>query len=482
MNRPKPSRWKRLLRGAAFGFAALLTVLALTLTVISFQGRREWNETRKELLAKGEKLSRVELAPPSVPDERNFFADPIWRAAAVPPGAPPTTKSPFELLNTPLSDAEWAELQRKFTEAHSFTRDTTRSAIAYHLGISLLDLPPNDRREAGELLFALTAPLAEVPAKIENLLTRPEARFPFDYGGLLWKTTPYPGLNDISALLTGLAFVHLNRGEAAPAAQLAQDNLQLADTLAKDPILYTQMLRAGVIARATPIISAGLTRHLWSDTELASFQDRLDRIDLLPGMALAFRGERGFVNQTFEAFHRMTPRARDALIAQSPGASTLAAFCDWQVGPIRIPGYVTIFGPGDQALLNRKIQTMVEAIDRTPADGFHYENAHHEIVGLERCTHLFTSNFVYLLGNQPTMTAIMAVELRELATACALERYRLRHGEYPDRLEALVPTFLAAIPKDIFTRQPIRYRRNADGTFQLWAAGKTPEADIRWPQ
>ena len=55
--------------------------------------------------------------------------------------------------------------------------------------------------------------------------------------------------------------------------------------------------------------------------------------------------------------------------------------------------------------------------------------------------------------------------------ACALERYRLAHGEYPESLDALVPQFIDVIPHDVIGGQPPHYRRNADGTFLLYSIG-----------
>jgi hypothetical protein len=38
-------------------------------------------------------------------------------------------------------------------------------------------------------------------------------------------------------------------------------------------------------------------------------------------------------------------------------------------------------------------------------------------------------------------------------------------------LEALLPDFIDRIPNDLFADQPLQYRRNADGSYDLWSAG-----------
>jgi hypothetical protein len=57
-------------------------------------------------------------------------------------------------------------------------------------------------------------------------------------------------------------------------------------------------------------------------------------------------------------------------------------------------------------------------------------------------------------------------------TAIALKRYQLKHGNYPPNLSALVPEFSPAISRDPVDGQPLRYRRNADGTFLLYSVGE----------
>jgi hypothetical protein len=62
-----------------------------------------------------------------------------------------------------------------------------------------------------------------------------------------------------------------------------------------------------------------------------------------------------------------------------------------------------------------------------------------------------------------------SVDLARLV--CALERYRLAHGEYPETLDALAPQFIAKVPHDIINGQPLHYRREANGHFILYSVG-----------
>jgi hypothetical protein len=54
-------------------------------------------------------------------------------------------------------------------------------------------------------------------------------------------------------------------------------------------------------------------------------------------------------------------------------------------------------------------------------------------------------------------------QLRNAATALAVERFRLKTGQPPATLEELVPEFLESVPIDPFDGQPLRYRRSENG-------------------
>jgi hypothetical protein len=55
--------------------------------------------------------------------------------------------------------------------------------------------------------------------------------------------------------------------------------------------------------------------------------------------------------------------------------------------------------------------------------------------------------------------------------ACALERYRQIHGNYPEALAEVAPLFPGPFPHDIITGEPLHYRRTENGNFLLYSVG-----------
>lgn len=61
--------------------------------------------------------------------------------------------------------------------------------------------------------------------------------------------------------------------------------------------------------------------------------------------------------------------------------------------------------------------------------------------------------------------------VRATIAAIACERYRIANGKWPETLEALVPTYLDAVPLDPYTGKPLLYRVLSDGAV-VYSVGR----------
>jgi hypothetical protein len=67
--------------------------------------------------------------------------------------------------------------------------------------------------------------------------------------------------------------------------------------------------------------------------------------------------------------------------------------------------------------------------------------------------------------------ALSQTGVDEAFIACALERYWRARGEFPEKLEALAPQFIAKLPHDVINGEPLHYRRTAGGQYVLYSVG-----------
>lgn len=86
--------------------------------------------------------------------------------------------------------------------------------------------------------------------------------------------------------------------------------------------------------------------------------------------------------------------------------------------------------------------------------------------------HSMLSESIVTLAGVARKTMRAEVAKQVTLTAIALKRYQLEHGNYPSDLNSLVTEFLPKVPLDPVDGRPLRYRRNADGTFLLYSVGE----------
>ena len=65
----------------------------------------------------------------------------------------------------------------------------------------------------------------------------------------------------------------------------------------------------------------------------------------------------------------------------------------------------------------------------------------------------------------------------QLMVALALRAYKIEHGAYPEKLDALVPCYLQKIPADPFGGGgPLRYKKQG-ADYKLWSIGPDKKDD-----
>ena len=67
--------------------------------------------------------------------------------------------------------------------------------------------------------------------------------------------------------------------------------------------------------------------------------------------------------------------------------------------------------------------------------------------------------------------------LDQAGVACALERYRLANGLYPENLQSLVPQLIKRIPTDVINGESLHYHRTDYGRFVLYSIGWNEKDD-----
>ena len=225
----------------------------------------------------------------------------------------------------------------------------------------------------------------------------------------------------------------------------------------------------------------GWLRHAWTEPQLAELERYLAPLDVLSEYKLAMRGERALSTRGMDYLRRQGFRS-NALdyLANDEGSSASAP----PLNPMPSGWFYQ-----NMLTFSRMFQEFIfPAIDE-PA---HRVSVELNENGSRACANLHTGPYTILakmllpaLEKAVRKSARMQSYVDSTRVACALERCRLANGAPPDRLDALVPVFIDAVPHDVIDGKPLRYRRNADGGFVLYSIGwnKTDDGgQLAWLQ
>lgn len=460
---------KKFLRILVFLLIAGVTLTALVLALYSLHGRRELDKTKRELLAQGERLSYAEFLPAPIPDTENFYADPFWleiaeRERSKEQGKAVEGAIEFDRLRAVPDESRAGELSERFPEFMPLSGKRPLSAVEEKLRKG----SPAERRRAGEFMIELLRPAEPTLEKIKGLSQRSAAVEAFS--GKPGDVPISPYTSAWMAIMRTLS----NRAEAEAWTGRTEQAVQSVELIVRLVHLMDHRLMIGYLVKQSMVrqlcdaVRNVLESHALDEAQLVRLQRGLESIDVLQAGGEALRGERGFSNSIFEAMQSGDP---ETLKRYRPSESNpFLAGMNWLD--------LTVLLPADQA---RSMQKMQQAIDLVASARQHGLNVRDPFlsslaVKFEDMPLLRRILFKYSELSTPVLFGVIMrltetqIQLDQAILACALERYRLKHGEYPADLQALVSEQVEQIPSDLATARAMSYRRESEG-YLLWSVG-----------
>jgi hypothetical protein len=435
----------KLLRYGFFGLVCLVTLLALIVAEENYRGKRAWENYRRDAEARGVKLDYSAIIPPPVPDDQNFAMTPLLKPLF---GNDPGYKAQLgKRLRLPEPKAG--------RNTPSFGNRVTQKRIDLAEWSAYLGEP--------DVLHALKRYDPEMDEISSAASRRPHSRLPLRYDDGFKKDlphlTPFLSLAKLFAI-RGAA----NLAEAHPSEALAdcQTLLRLSDAVEGDRTLISALVGTSMLSMSETVLWQGLSAHGWNEVQLAALQDDFQRIDPLGDGLRACQGERLAFSASIEKVlddrnHPGQLSLTDNLgpvIAQFPrcwlyqNMISCCRFYEKEVFPA--------FDP-----VARRINPLTV---RSGSSAIHGASLAHPYRILADMALPAVFEFIPKFASSQTAAD-------EAAIACALERYRLVHSEYPGDLNALVPQYFSKLPHDVITGEPLHYNRTGDGQFILYSVG-----------
>ena len=436
---------------------SILLAVVLLFTAMHFflnwQSERRWQAYVKEGRARGVKFDLAEFAPPKIPDEENFAALPMMRAifkpGAMNPMALPTTNRPN--FGDPLKGErlDWEKWQIYFQDA-GFISETT-------------DSPPRDVLRA----LGRYAPQFQ---EWSEWKTRTKCRFDLDFKEGAGTPLPHLGIFQNAVTLFSMRLrAHLALGDSAEAYSDFVEGFQAYRALTEEPAIITGLVRVSVLAILVAGIGEGLADHAWAESEIHKLDADLATVRVWEDYRLSMMSERGEANWLHETIIAASGRDRARFFlfgglysSPSPVDAALMACIPQRVfrdNQLRANQYF------DEMLGAVNVEATRFDPDRpTPSSP---EN----VSGFDRYYLYFFAASVSGYDFIARKFALSQTKLDQIHLAIAIERIRIKRGKIPETLTDLVPDFIAEVPQDIYTRQPMIYRRKETGGFLLYSVG-----------
>jgi hypothetical protein len=438
------------------------------------RGRIGLNARLKELKAKGEHLTVVELATPRVAAEQN----------AVPPLL--ALSNQISQLHSNLSD---------LPPCGRFT-DPGRMMAGWQVAAWGEGKNTNDWRRIGQTMDESGKVLSDMHAALQM----PDWDTGFDYskGFCDFQSPPLADLKLACRILTVAVASDLRQGRTNAAVERLTDAIRLVGHQGDERLIISQLVRNACAFLAWHSTWELLQTNIWSESQLASVQAAWQNMDFSTNLAKSLEMECAMTLDTFkfiasdrrklEAMFEQQELAENALGAEFFYLPARGAVLPWVFLPLWRMAWldqdaVRALDRWQELIqINRLAcrESWAKAKDRaarfdlvnldtpwiqmqgeSPAQGFY-----------DRWRYLLSNQAVGVGGNMVRRSLQIETARRMMVTVLAIKRHALIHSQPPPTLDALVPQLLPTVPIDCMDGKPLRHRLNNDGTFLLYSVGE----------
>jgi hypothetical protein len=468
----------------------VVLVVGLFFAEENWRGQWAWNRYKQAMAARGEPLELSAFVPPKVPDDKNFtmtpFLAPLFDFL---PGASPGNSplhsiglfaSNYDAASCELNVANavrsnsWIKARTDLPAWYAAFLNSTNKLAKPKAGVLATNFTVH---EAATGVLAKFSEAESVFAELQVASKLPCSRFNLHYEDENPAEIMLPHLAVVKRLTQVLelrACTELALGQTDQAFEDTKLLLCLTDACKDEPFLISQLVRMAQLRLALQPVAEGMSQ--WSEPQLRSLQARLARSDFCTDAKRALSAERVWSSATID-YIRRSPSKLDMLVSFSgrhqSGFELGAALMN-----IAPSGWYDFEKLNCSRMADECVLPAIDLTTRQISPRLS-RTADERIAGLTKRSltglyfhHLFFCSLLLPGVSKATEKAACAQTGVDCALiACALERYRREHGQFPESLGALQPQFVEKLPHDIINGQPLKYHRTETGQYVLYSVG-----------
>jgi hypothetical protein len=473
----------RILRQIVIAIAVLLTLAAVLITEENWRGKRAWENYKRAAEARGEHFDWTAFDAPNVPDDQNFFKAPVFSGLMTTERdertqnywSEQTTNWPIRLhMSVYRSDHNYPNGANGNWRLGRLT--DLRAWQEYYRSSQEFPVASQPQTPAADVLLALS----KYDAAIEEL--REASRRPFsrlehnnlqgDPQGYAWRYLLLQGFKNCAQVLQLRASAELADRQDGKALDDVMLLLRLDEVLKQEPLIVTHLLSLSVSSLALQATYEGLAQDSWNDAQLSELERTLATKDYLAHYQGALKGEKVFDIQACES-RRIT---RETKMVEFDGTSNRVRTIRFRFTP---SGYFYQSELACAQLYDEFVLPLVDVTNRqiSPSAMLRSEKGVREWAQGSRLFRTEPRMMFPALSRAAMRSAAVQNQVDLARVACALNRYKLVHGSYPDSLGNLEPQFIQKLPHDIINGEPLHYRNLGNGKYLLYSVGWNEKDD-----
>ena len=488
-------------RKMAIAVIVLVTLVALFYAEENFRGKRAWDRYREESEARGIKLDFAAHIPPLIPDSENGANTPLIQSWFPKPKPDDTNQWPatYNFASSKIT------VKRRTTGPGSQDDRFFTDLVAWQQAFARLKEPENkdakkiernshatdlDKQEQAAAALAVLAELKAYESPLDELQAmsaHSKVRYPVTYKLDEPFSILIPHLAKLKGIIQVLnlrACAELAAGQTNQAFETVKLMLWICDSVEPEPFLISQLVRIATRQITLQPVWEGLARHQWSEPQLKELQERFLRTDFIGSLDRCLASEQAGGLATIQWMQKQRHRGEAMAMfdwaeseSGSPGRSaankSLGNVIGWFIPngwfEFEMANYGQLMGQ-----LNRgSWEVEAKAVHPRVVD----ENNHRLETQLQRGPvdtlwhhYVFSRLLLPALGRASMRSSRAQSTAQQAGLACALERYFLAQGKYPDALTDLLPKYLAKVPHEVVSTNAMHYQQTAQG-FLLYSIG-----------
>ena len=462
------------------GLFCLVLLSFFAVLVMNMSDKGGLNRFERQWVAKGEHFDFASFIPKPVPDDQNFALTPVVASSyeemldkngheIVPRRTNIVNRLGMELygnnslLHYPTNGGNWA----------MGTKTDLKALQLYYraLAAKTNEFPVTLQAQspAADVLLALSK-YDEPVEELRQAAALPYSRFPLNYENEppTYILLPHlAALKKCSQVLQLRAVAELQNGQSDKALVDVKLLLRLADSIRTEPILISHLVRIALLNLTLQPVWEGLADHKWSDAQLTELNQGLARLDFLADYEFSMRGERAMSMAQIE-YVRRSRNLNWASDENNPTPGVAQVAFHLVPNSVFYQNELMIARAHQQWILpvaDVERRTVSPALTRLVATNLDMAFSHWSP------NNLLARMMLPALARTSQKFAYAQSALDMARIACALERYRLAQGEYPESLDALSPRLIETVPHDVIGGQPLKYHRAGNGQFALYSVG-----------